>query len=187
LKNGQYILTEDTQFDINKTYYEFSPNVVLDGTGNIIANTIQLGTGANIKNYIALGNAIIQNPTNPDAEEDNNRPFIVAGATDVKLEIYQDGLIKAGNITIDGPSSEIHGEEFSITPEVARFNNIVASGSIETAVFKQGSVQAAGGAMVFAPSYKIEAIKGRILTLDSDYQGEKGDVVWLAANGETSN
>jgi hypothetical protein len=108
--------------------------IELDGSGdgNIVANFIKLGTGAEIVDSIKLGEALIQNP------QDNNRPFISAG--NKKLEIYQDGNIKAGNITIDGPRSEIYGTNFSITPEAARFSNVNVSGAIETAVFKTNSV-----------------------------------------------
>jgi hypothetical protein len=52
------------------------------------------------------------------------------------LKIYQNGQIESGEITLDGEHSEIRGTNFSITPEVAHFKNVIASGSIETAVFK---------------------------------------------------
>jgi hypothetical protein len=107
-----------------------------NGNGNIIANTIKLGVGAEITNFIKLGDALIQNPQDPSTD-DNNRPFISAG--NKKLEIYQNGNIKAGNITIDGPHSEIYGTNFSITPEAAHFDNVRVRGEIETAVFKTGS------------------------------------------------
>ena len=86
-------------------------NIKLDGKGgSIIANTITLGTGAVIKDYIALGTAIIQNPNGGNS---NNRPFISAG--NGTLELYQGGSIKAGNITINGPESIISGTNRLLT------------------------------------------------------------------------
>ena len=165
----------------NNKLVSVNQGVQLDGIGNkIIANSIELGTGAIIKDYIQLGEALIQNPLSPDIEQ-LERPFILAGQG--KLEIYQDGLVKSGNITIDGKKSEISGSNFSITPEVAYFKNIIANGSIETVVFKQGHVQAAGGAMIFSPSYKIEDISGQEVYLDQPYEGDNGDIVWLASSG----
>jgi hypothetical protein len=43
--------------------------LVLNGKeGKIIADNIELGTGAIVKNYIALGEAKLYNPTNNDGK-----------------------------------------------------------------------------------------------------------------------
>lgn len=122
-------------------------SLILNGeTGEIIANRITLGIGAKINDYIELGNAKLQTPT-----FDNDYVFINAS----NLKIQDTGIIEAGNISINGATSEISSDTFSITSDIAYFQNIVASGSIETAVFKKGSTQAAGGALIFKPSYKV--------------------------------
>ena len=61
---------------------------------------------------------------------------------------------------------EIKGTNWSILPDRASFKNISVSGEIETAVFKNNSIQAAGGVMVFRPSYKIETIEKDEITGD---------------------
>lgn len=160
--------------------------IQLDGNlGHITANSIELGTRATIQNYIQIGDARIQNPS---VDDDGNqittkRSFIKAK----DIEIFDNGKAKFGSIDIDGTNSKISGTNFSITPDAARFSNVYISGEIETAVFKQGSIQAAGGAMIFAPSYKIEKVEGNYLTLDSVFQGSVGDIVWLAISGEPKN
>ena len=162
--------------------------LILNGsTGTITAQKINLGTEANIENFISFsgyqpttdkekgskeyyylneqkryelftgskfeegttyfekGQSYIYNPLK------NNNLFIQAN----KISIKADGTASFGNILINGSNSEIYGDNFSITPERAEFKNIVASGSIETAVFKAATTQAVGGAMVFLPSYKV--------------------------------
>ena len=69
-------------------------------------------------------------------------------------------------IVIDGPAGEIYsktGKEgitrnWSISGNEAIFNNIVARGSIEAAVFEYGEVQAIGGILIARPSSKITEI-----------------------------
>ena len=109
-------------------------SVSLNGkSGSITANKIYIGTGAEITEYIKLGNAYIRNPT---AERNEENCFIDAD----KTKIYEDGRIKVGEIEINGEESRISGAKFSITPEEAIFSNVRVSGEIETAVFKINTV-----------------------------------------------
>lgn len=69
-------------------------------------------------------------------------------------------------IVIDGPAGEIYSKtgkdgitrNWSISGNEAIFNNIVARGSIEAAVFEYGEVQAIGGILIARPSSKITEI-----------------------------
>ena len=163
-----------------------NPNLEINtNTGKITANEIELGTSASIINYIQLGNAYIQNPTNPNTNNTTRRPFITAGENE-ELKIFDNGVANFGAITIDGPNSEIYGANFSITPDYANFSNINCSGVIETVVFKKNSIQAAGGTMVFRPSYKIKNIDGSIIMLEEDFIGEGQTAIWLVENNNSS-
>jgi hypothetical protein len=55
------------------------------------------------------------------------------------------------------------------------------SGSIETSVFKVGTTQAVGGAMIFKPTYKISSLgkDKKSLVLEEDFKGMVGSYVWL--------
>lgn len=130
-----------------------NPYVRLDGEkGSIYAKNLTLGEGAEVETSIRLGSATLYNP------EQANHKLLQSGAT----TIYDDGFISSGNIKIDGTKSKLYShndltgaESWSLTPERAVFNNIIAKGEIESAVFKVNGVQAAGGAMIFRPSYKV--------------------------------
>ena len=66
-----------------------------------------------------------------------------------------------------------------LTPTRAYFNNIVASGSIETSIFKKSHTQAVGGAMIFKPSYKIISFSEKELQIEWDFEVEAEDKIWL--------
>lgn len=149
------------------------PAITIDGiNGKITAHAIELGEKATITNYIQLGNAKLYNPGS------NEDKVLESGG----IIIYDNGIAKFGGIEINGANSEISGTNFSITPDRATFSNVSVSGTIETTVFKQGSFQAAGGSMLFMPSFKIEKVAGNILYLDQDissYLPEEDGEVWV--------
>lgn len=99
--------------------------------------------------------------------------------------LYNNGEMLLGSIKFDGNNSTISANYpknsnlkcWELTPTYASFNNVSVSGSIDTAVFKTGSVQTAGSALIFKESYKIEEITedGSSYTLIVD--GELGDYV----------
>ena len=140
--------------------------IKLDGTNNkIIAETIELGTGATISEYITLGNASIKNPAKND-----EGIFIEAGT----IKIKQDGTINAGSITIngndslislgdsiylDGVEKELRSDSWSINPDKATFNNIVAKGSIQASCFEYGKVQTVGGILFVKTSAYVSDIE----------------------------
>ena len=157
--------------------------IELDGnSGNIIAHNIELGNNAKIKNQIQLGTTGFAYLRNPDMY---NGVFIKSGRDDDIL-IKNDGTAKFGEIAIDGANSQIYGNTWNIGRDYANFSNVNVSGSIETAVFKTNSVQAAGGAMIFRPSYKgsLKNENGTfVVYLESTYEGAIGNQVQIVFDG----
>ena len=166
--------------ETNETYeqkeIEIEPELILNGTnGSIYANNIVLGTSATVEKYIKLGNAYLQNPdaTNKfgernvlyiETEVENSNKLLPVFALNDKGQmtlgnIFIDGAtsqIQIGatenNIIIDGNKSELKGQKWFITPDTASFNDIV----ITKGIFKTGSIQCLGGAMLFKPAAKCK-------------------------------
>ena len=167
IKDG-YLISEDALESIK-----------LDGENGIItAKTINLGTGASVQEYLKLGDAYIRNPKYGS----NNGLFIEAGG----VKLYEDGTLKLGSIVADGANSILYGDNWSITPDVASFQNIVAQGgTIENVVFRTSSIQAAGGLMIFKPSAAL-VDSGNGLTFEMENGSEffeVGDFVVLTGEG----
>ena len=160
---------------------------LLGENGRIDAENINLGVGAHINKYIQLGNAYLWNPNDGDAEG----KLLEAGA----IELSQTGKLKLGTtkpdgtssiINLDGTTSTITGNNWSITPDFANFKNINVSGKISTVVFEQNHLQSVGGSMMFKPSYKIVEQSNNTLILDEKFLGKVGDYVCLVkADGTT--
>lgn len=163
----------------------YSPNQsikLLGLEGRIEAENINLGTGAHINRYLQLGNnAFIWNPS-----ENNNNFFLEVKSNNTDLVTLNDtGILKIGDLVLNGQTSTIYGNSFSITPSLASFSNIVASGKISTVIFEQGNIQSVGGSMMFKPSYKIESYNNNVLTLDQNFNRELGaeDIYVYVING----
>ena len=150
----------------------------------IKADNIELGVGATITRYIQLGKAYLWNP---EDQNNTNRNFIeIKDSNDLDIITLNDnGVLSLGQITMNGQTSTIYGDSFSITPSLASFTNILASGKISTAVFEQGHLQSAGGLMMFKPAYKIENYTGNVLTLDQAFQGMVNDYVYIIKDDGT--
>ena len=150
---------------------------LLGESGRIYAENITLGVGAKIDKCIELGKAKLWNP---DHEEANNKLLEAGG---IKLS-------QKGELTLDGDNSKISGRLFSITPELATFQNINVSGKISTAVFEQNHIQSVGGSMMFKPSYKINSQSSNTVIIDKkateDFLGEVGDYVYLVKQDGTT-
>lgn len=158
-------------FIINSGYLCSSDNksIKLSGAdGQIYAKNITLGIGAQIEEYIQLGDARLWNPNDAKAKG----KLLEAG----KIKLTDKGILQLGSITLDGETSIIAGSNWSITPDRAEFKNINVSGKISTVVFEQNHIQSVGGSMIFKPSYKVESYKsdinGDILTLDREFLGK---------------
>ena len=92
--------------------------------------------------------------------------------------------ITIGDIILDGRTSTISAGSignilFSIDPNQAIFNNIVAKGKITTAIFEYAKTQTVGGSMLFKPSYKISSYTGSSIILEDEYFGEVNDYIYV--------
>ena len=162
----------ESGYDINSSNIK-----ILGKDGRIEAENITLGIGAKIDKYIELGKAKLWNPEHKDASD----KLLEAGG--VKLS-------QTGELTLEGDNSKISGRLFSITPELATFQNINVSGKISTAVFEQNHIQSVGGSMMFKPSYKINSQSSNTVIIDKktteDFLGEVGDYVYLVKQDGTT-
>ena len=108
----------------------------------------------------------------------------------MKISISDDCLMKLGNLVFDGKASTINGENWNITPSTATFNRVIAKGGIiENVVFKNSTVQAAGGQMIFKPSARgVFSNTNKIFTLDKNSNNvfSLGDYVLLSGENSTS-
>lgn len=177
--------TEDNPYvGIYSSNYDEDNGFYITPDGNIIANQLSLGAGANIKKYIKLGdNSWIINPEwlnnelikeNPDSVIiDNNLnkdSFITIkdSSNQDLLNIKQNGIISIGKdsgIKIDGNTQTIKSFNYnsnnlgwSISPEEAEFNNITARGSLKTVTFEYepNTVQSIGSILLVKPSSSIK-------------------------------
>ncbi len=167
------------------------PNITLNGEeGKIIAENIELGVGATIRDYIKLGdNTWLRNAIK------GNKNFLEVkdGPVDntdskVKISISDNCQMKLGELLFDGNASTISGENWSITPDTATFNRVIAKGGIiENVVFKNSTVQAAGGQMIFKPSAR-GVVSDKIFTLDKNSNNvfSLEDYVLLSGENSTS-
>ena len=144
--------------------------LISNGNGSYIdVDTINLGTGAHVKEFIQLGNAYLWNPEANGAE----RNFIEVYNEGQKVVTLNDrGILRLGDIEMNGQSSTISGNSFTITPNLATFSNVTVSGKISTAIFEKGHIQSIGGIMLFKTAYKIEGYNGNVITLDQAFEGE---------------
>lgn len=148
---GGFEISNDKLSSIKKGDDEKS-YIVLDGTnGKITAENIELGNGAEVKDQISFKGAdgtiaYLQNPTLHDG--------VVLSAKDIKLRTS--GVLEFGDIKIFGDQTNptIKSSLWTIDKDKAVFNNVVAQGgTIENVVFKNSTIQGAGGIMFFKPSY----------------------------------
>ena len=135
------IKTIDTVPITGKTYYKKAEN----GTFSIISNP-------DIDNIIDAyedgkeGTAYLENPANYGGT------VLEAG----ELKLKTTGLLEFGDIKISGDQANptIKSSLWTIDKDKAVFNNVIAQGgTIENVVFKNSTVQGAGGIMFFKPSY----------------------------------
>lgn len=169
--NNIYELTEDTTPQEGKTYYSLESGIILNGSiGLITAEDIILGTGARVRDYIALGNAFLYNP------DLHNGVILEAG--DVTLT--QQGDLSLGDLTYNSLTNTLSGGTWSIDSNKASFWNVDVKGTLHTSVFETGKIQAVGGGMLFAPASKFEVHQG------SDPDGAD-DYIILASSGVVGN
>lgn len=173
--SSDYKLTSDEIPETGKEYYIGKPSIELKGIeGKIIANSIELGTNAVIQDYIALGKARLYNPDLPKHKE------LILEAGNVKLD--QNGNLTLGNLQYDNKNDILKGNNWSINPDKAIFNNVDVTGTIHTSVFEIGEIQAVGGGMIFSPASKFEVNSDNSIKLSSNMTLKQDDVVLLTNN-----
>lgn len=159
LSNGEKIegiFSENFSTDGSSGFY-LNPN------GTIIANNIQLGDSASIKNFLKLGNnCFIYNPLYSGGK------FIAVEKNGLSvISLNNDGTLRLGNensyIVLDGVGRRIASDNYlsgfsgwQISSDKAEFNNIVARGTIESSVLAHGKVQTIGGILLVRPSTIIQ-------------------------------
>lgn len=192
-QDGYYIRAYS--FNEKEKYYtgeSFSSFIQLIGSqGHVIANSISLGTSASIAEYIKLGKAYIYNP------EVSNKKFISVLDDEANpiVSLTDQGMFKIGKIEIDGNNSQmvigeelifngeksiITGKNWSITPEIASFNQI----AVTNGIFKTGEIQSLGGSMLFKPVtnciISYDGVNNKIIEIDG--QVIDGNNSWVLSN-----
>lgn len=135
----------------------------LDGkNGFIYAKNITIGSGAEVEDYLSLGEARILNPLK------NEGLILEAG----KIGLTQNGILSIGNILINGGSedqtsfisaSNISGSSgWKINGDgTAYFNEIITNKvTIQNSIMEIGSIQSVGSLMLFKDSWKILSVNG---------------------------
>lgn len=139
----------------------------------IVADNIEIGTGAIIRDYINLGDKVqLRTPNDdnknfievkPNSEDgtNNNQPY--------SIQMDNTGKIILGNnaIILDGAEQTISGQNWNIQPDLATFNNIIVNGSIKAASFEYGEISSVGGVIFVRPSSRIAEIKEGKARLES--------------------
>lgn len=176
---------------IKSTNYsqELGKGFFISADGQIHANELFIGSNAEIESSLKIGdNCYISKPT----QEVPNFIKIVDDNDRALFKLDSTGKMTLGTIVFDGTSSSIFSNEivsstygWSLTPQQAIFNNIVARGSIEASVFKYGEVTAVGGIILARPASKVKEI-----AIDKDgkvvYEENKGVEITLEeGNGFT--
>lgn len=135
----------------------------LSADGAIYANEMFIGSNARIEDQLQIGeNCYIHNPLK---EETGSFIKIKDGNGQVPFQLNSEGWMSLGKIFFDGTTSSIYSDRaqdstlsWTLTPQQAIFNNIVARGSIEASVFKYGEVTAVGGIILARPASKVKAV-----------------------------
>lgn len=158
-----------------------NPLIILNGAeGKIIANNIELGVGATIKDYIQLGDTVqLKKPATSTGNY-----LEVRDTSGVLISSFSaNGIIRLGSdnsqIVLNGPEGFMESVNFSptantgwrISNQESIFNNVTVRGTIKSSVFSYGTTQAVGSTMIVRPTGKIEEV--------DIYQEEGGDIYHL--------
>lgn len=147
-------------------------NFILNGAeGSITAKKITIGNEAKIDDYIKLSDdAYILNP-----DKYSNIVLALGGiggdvgkVANAEIKLTTEGILNLGSLILDGDeeNSIMHdtANTWYIANGEASFNNVNIRGTLETAIFKPTSIQAAAGAMVFRPSSKFTWVNSNTIT-----------------------
>ena len=159
----------------------------IDSTGHVVAESIELGSSAKIRDYLRLGNSFIYNP-----DRNQNHFITVTDGLDVPVFTLDNlGMMTLGQgdrrIYLDGANSVIQGNSWRITPDLATFMNVSVSGTIHTAVFGKGSVQSVNSALILSIGNVVRKSDFDTKTIWVDYEEnayEVGD--WVVVADDTN-
>lgn len=166
-----------------KALTSLNNNIVLDGQNGELKlarahfDSLALNGGATLYGR----NNIAQNDIFVVKNEENATTY---------LTITKDGLLKVGDgIVIDGVNGEIKTANYSstdatgwsISSDLAEFNNVNVRGKITNSVFESGKVSSVGGILLIRPSTIIKEISadGTILTLENPSGFDIGHSVYF--------
>ena len=144
--------------------------------GKIIANNIELGTGAVIKKYIQLGDAFLYNPL----DEENGGKVISASG----FSLLQDGHLNLGSIEMYGGDeanvSYIKTDSWEISGDgQAVFKDIYADNvHLLNTIMEIGTVQNVGSLMIFKDAWAPIEIIDKTLRFDKETSLNEGDWVY---------
>ena len=142
---------------------EDNPSIILDGKdGSIEAENIILGTGAQIKEYIKIGDQVELRRT---ATSVDSFIKVINEDNEEILALKADGTMNVGygdnTIIISGADGSIVSQSFydglgwKISNTESVFNDVTVRGSIRASVLEYGETQAIGGALLVRPSSRI--------------------------------
>lgn len=168
--NDGFLVSEKTYTNQNGVEI---PSIKLDGAnGTIIAQNIELGTGAKISDYIELGDGRIRLNSKKNGTETLKFLTVKASSNEnaqETLSISDNGVITVGSgddyIVIDGSKGSIESQSYSsnrgwqITNKESIFNEVTVRGSIKASVLEYGEIQTIGGMMLVRPSSRIKNIE----------------------------
>lgn len=142
---------------------EDNPSIILDGkNGSIEAENIILGTGAQIKEYIKIGDQV---ELRRAATSVDSFIKVINEDNEEILALKADGTMSVGygdnTIIISGADGSIISQSFydglgwKISNTESVFNDVTVRGSIRASVLEYGETQAIGGALLVRPSSRI--------------------------------
>lgn len=140
-----------------------APNIVLDGeNGQISVENIILGTGAEIREYIKIGERVWLKKA-----ETTSDSFVLVNndSGNEILSLRADGVMRIGygdnSIILSGQDGSITSQSYQdglgwkISNTQSIFNDVTVRGSIRASVLEYGETQAIGGALLVRPSSRI--------------------------------
>lgn len=150
---------------------QLEPLIILNGNEGIIgAKNIQIGEGANITNYIKLGDAYLYNP------DVNDGKVLESG----KIVLTENGQFNLGTIQMYGGGVNAAGIESQAYIQSqngkwkiwengqAEFKDIYADNvHLQNTILEIGTVQSVGSLMIFKDAWTVTSISNNIITLDN--------------------
>lgn len=175
-----------------------NPNIILDGQQGLIeVENIILGTGAQIKEYIKIGEQVELRRV---ATSNDSFIKVVNNNNQEILGLKADGTMNIGygdnSIIFSGSDGSIisqnyyNGLGWKISNTESIFNDVTVRGSIRASVLEYGETQAIGGALLVRPSSRIikaELINNNtLLTLEQTEGFNVGDYCRIDVQTQSS-